>query len=212
MEMERPLLVLQEGMDTPHRWLVRDDVTTLGRWPDNDIVLPDRMVSRHHAQIRKVGSQFLLEDLESTNGTYVNGERITGPYVLQDGDVVQIAPRFQLGFVDSGATAPIPGQRTSEGLRVDELERQVYIGGLPIDPPLSVAQYTLLLLLMRHEGRVISREDIVNEVWAEDDAEGVTDQAIDALIRRLRERLAAADPDHQYIVTVRGHGFKFENR
>ncbi|HYN88848.1 MAG TPA: FHA domain-containing protein, partial [Ardenticatenaceae bacterium] len=75
--MERALLVLQEGMDTPQRWLVRDDLTAIGRWPDNDVVLPDRTVSRHHAQIRKVGTQFLLEDLESTNGTFVNGERIT---------------------------------------------------------------------------------------------------------------------------------------
>lgn len=212
MENERALLVLQEGMDEPRRWPVRDDLTRLGRWPDNDIVLPDRLVSRHHAQIRKVGNQYLLEDLESTNGTFVNGERITGPHILQDGDTLQIAPRFQLGFVDSGATAPIPGYRIDEGLRVDELERQVYVGGQPLDPPLSVAQYALLRLLMRNEGRVIAREDIVVEVWPEDDSDGVTDQAIDALIRRLRERLAAADPEHQYIVTVRGHGFRFENR
>ncbi len=47
-------------------------------------------------------------------------------------------------------------------------------------------------------------------MWAEDESEGVSEQAIDALARRLRERIAEADPDHQYVVTVRGHGFRLE--
>ena len=41
---------------------------------------------------------------------------------------------------------------------------------------------------------------------------GVSEQSIDALVRRLRERLAEVDPEHQYLVTMRGHGFRFENR
>ncbi len=41
---------------------------------------------------------------------------------------------------------------------------------------------------------------------------GISEQAIDALVRRLRDRIAAMDPDHAYIVTVRGHGFRLENR
>jgi DNA-binding response OmpR family regulator len=39
----------------------------------------------------------------------------------------------------------------------------------------------------------------------------VSEQAIDALVRRLRDRLAELDPDHRYVVTVRGHGFRLEN-
>ncbi len=42
-------------------------------------------------------------------------------------------------------------------------------------------------------------------------AEGVTEQALDALVRRLRDRLAEIDPDNEYIVTVRGHGLRLEN-
>jgi DNA-binding response OmpR family regulator len=51
----------------------------------------------------------------------------------------------------------------------------------------------------------------VRQVWPEALEEGVSEQAIDALVRRLRERLNEIDPSHQYIVTVRGHGFRFEN-
>jgi DNA-binding response OmpR family regulator len=75
-----------------------------------------------------------------------------------------------------------------------------------------VAQYRLLELLHEHEGQVVSRDAIVAAVWHEEEAMGVSEQAIDALVRRLRDRIAALDPDHAYVVTVRGHGFRLDNR
>jgi DNA-binding winged helix-turn-helix (wHTH) protein len=55
------------------------------------------------------------------------------------------------------------------------------------------------------------REDVVQAVWPDTDIGGVSEQSIDALVRRLRDRLEEADPDHQYVVTVRGHGFRLDN-
>jgi DNA-binding response OmpR family regulator len=52
---------------------------------------------------------------------------------------------------------------------------------------------------------------VVETVWPEDEREGISEQAIDALARRLRERLAEMDPETLYVVTVRGHGFRLEN-
>ncbi len=60
-------------------------------------------------------------------------------------------------------------------------------------------------------GAVVTRERVIQAVWP-DATGGVTDQALDALIYRLRERLAELDADHNYVVTVRGHGFRFEPR
>jgi pSer/pThr/pTyr-binding forkhead associated (FHA) protein len=210
MEVERPMLITEEGFSESQRWLVEKELTLLGRWSDNDVVLPDRLVSRHHAHIRRVGSQFFLEDLNSTNGTFVNGERVATPHILQDGDSIQIAPRFQMRFVDSASTAPMPTHKRVRRLEVNEAEKRVTIGETEVD--LSAAQYSLLLLLFKQAGKVASRRDIVQAVWSDEDATGVTNQAMDALIRRLRESLAGVDPDHNYIQTVRGHGFKFENR
>jgi DNA-binding response OmpR family regulator len=51
----------------------------------------------------------------------------------------------------------------------------------------------------------------VETVWPEAMGEGVSEQAIDALVRRLRDRLNEIDPEHQYVITVRGHGFRLEN-
>ena len=78
-------------------------------------------------------------------------------------------------------------------------------------PPLSVSQYRLLAALYENNGEIIPREILVSDVWGEEDAIGVSEQALDALIRRLRDRLASIDPGHSYVVTVRGHGLRLDN-
>jgi len=66
-------------------------------------------------------------------------------------------------------------------------------------------------MLYEQQGQVIGRADLVAEVWGAEQSVGVSEQALDALIRRLRDRLAALDQTHQYIDTVRGHGVRLDN-
>jgi len=73
-------------------------------------------------------------------------------------------------------------------------------------------QFRLIELLFESEGQVVSRDAIVARVWPEDADAGVSEQAVDALARRLRERIAELDAEHAYILTVRGHGFRLQNR
>jgi DNA-binding response OmpR family regulator len=96
-------------------------------------------------------------------------------------------------------------------LRLDREGRRVFIGDEEIDPPLSLPQYRLIELLYINDGHVCTRDAVVEAVWPDVVGEGVSEQAIDALVRRLRDRLAEHDPDVQYIVTVRGHGFRLHN-
>jgi SARP family transcriptional regulator, regulator of embCAB operon len=65
--------------------------TRIGRRPDNDIVLDDEDVSRHHAVVIDTGSSFVITDLRSTNGVQVQGRRIRSSATLSDGDRVRIA-------------------------------------------------------------------------------------------------------------------------
>jgi cardiolipin synthase len=73
------------------RHAVREGLTAIGRAQENDIVITDALVSRHHAQIALDGGTCRITDLGSGNGTFLNGERITGSKCLRPGDVVRIA-------------------------------------------------------------------------------------------------------------------------
>lgn len=212
---ENAMLVLQRGAEAGRRWpLDRNRSLTVGRDEECDIHLPDRQVSRRHARIYWTGEQYRIEDLGSKNGTHVNGQEVQSntSCPLQDGDELQIALRFKLAFVDAGATAPLSIETDKRGLRIDKETRQVWVNGMLIDPPLSLHQYRLLEVLWDSGGSVITREQIIDAVWPEAASEGVSEQAIDALVRRLRERIEECDDEFRYIVTVRGHGFRLENR
>jgi hypothetical protein len=208
---ETAMLILREGQGVGTRWVINRDSMLIGREEGCDIILPSRQVSRNHARIRRLGGRHILEDLGSKNGTFINGQELTEPYTLQDGDEIQIALSFKLFFVDAGATVPLFFEKRWAGLRLDKDAKSVWIKGQELDPPLSLAQYRLLELLYDDEGKVCSRDEVVHAVWPDAVEEGVSEQAIDALARRLRERLSELDPGHQYIVTVRGHGFRFDN-
>ena len=77
--------------------------------------------------------------------------------------------------------------------------------------PLSGSQFRLIKALYEQQGEVVSRTDLIVAIWGEDEALGVSEQALDALVRRLRDRINSIDPEHEYIVTVRGHGLRLEN-
>jgi len=209
-QKEAALLLWMEGEEIKGRWPLDKAATTIGRWADNDVVVDDRWVSRYHARLRREGERYVVEDLGSKNGTFVNGQRIAGPTALSDGDVVQVTPLVGLTFVDYGSTAPLPGTAQAPGLEIDLEARQVSLRGCVLDPPLSHAQFTFLELLASEPSRVYSRDEIITAVWPDDDAGGISDEAIDALVRRIRLRLREIDPEPEYLVTVRGYGFKLE--
>ena len=90
------LLVVLRGPNTGARFLLDDDEVNSGRHPDSDIFLDDVTVSRKHANFRREGNTFVVRDVGSLNGTYVNRERIDEA-TLQTGDEVQIG-KFRLVF------------------------------------------------------------------------------------------------------------------
>lgn len=210
MEQENALLVLKRDSGEHDRWELGNSVTTIGRWQANDIVLDSREVSRQHAHIRREAGRYMVQDCDSKNGTFLNNRRLVGSEPLQDGDRIHIPPDFEFTFVDAGATAPMRSAGRAEPLHLDRAERRVWIQGEELDPPLSPAQFTLLALLADQTGRAYSRDEIINAVWPDVASEGVSDAAIDALVRRLRGRLAEIDEQHQYIAVVRGFGFKLD--
>ena len=209
---ESAMLILQRGGETGLTWPLEHRTLSIGRDADCDIVLDDRQVSRRHARVVWRNDHYEIEDLGSKNGTHLNGRDVVGSQAVRDGDEIQIALRYKLAFVDAGATAPLMlDGPVDRGLRLDTAAHQAWVNGKQLEPPLSAQQYRLLELMIGSMG-VVGRDDIVRAVWPDVVEGGVSEQSIDALVRRLRERLAELDVEHQYIVTMRGHGFRFENR
>ena len=102
------LLVKLHGKGSQHIELTLETLT-IGRKPDNTIVIEDPAISGHHARIVKVQAVFFLEDLKSTNGTAINGKPITR-HQLRDADVITIG-QHRLVFQEDTATssaAPTP--------------------------------------------------------------------------------------------------------
>ena len=211
-----PLLIAQSGPLNGERWVIRGPLV-VGRDESADIVIPDRKISRQHARFIPTQDGILLEDLGSKNGTHHNGNVLKGSVILHDGDTVQIALAQKFTYLSSDATLPLdfepPASLDSEDkrLNLDPRSRRVVVNGVELNPPLSVAQFTMLELLYQRDGLVVSREELVRSIWSEEEAYGVSDQALDALVRRLRDRLAEVDKLHSYVITVRGHGLRLDN-
>ncbi|MCL4275270.1 MAG: FHA domain-containing protein [Anaerolineales bacterium] len=208
---EYPILVAQDGPLKGQRWALSRTLM-VGRDPGCDIQVQDRQVSRFHVRITPTPEGVIVEDLGSKNGTNHNGTELSAPVMLQDGDLFGIALAQQFLFLTSDATMPLAeGGPRAGRLLMDQKSRQVWVNQQQVAPPLSAQQFRLLWKLYEKQGQVISRAELVSVVWGDEQMAGVSDQALDALIRRLRDRLAVLDPSHQFINTVRGHGLRLDN-
>ncbi|MGH2582035.1 MAG: FHA domain-containing protein [Anaerolineales bacterium] len=211
-----PVLIAQSGPLNGSRWVIREPLL-IGRGEDCEIVIPDRKISRQHARVFPGPNGISLEDLESKNGTHHNGAPLKGSVSLTDGDVIQIALAQKFTFLSSDATIPLDFDALPEAalekrrLMMDKRSRRVWVNEKEVVPPLSLAQFTLLELLYLRDGLVVPREEAVKKIWGEEEAYGISDQALDALVRRLRDRLGELDNEHEYVITLRGHGLRLDN-
>jgi hypothetical protein len=211
-----PVLVGQAGPLNGQRWSISSSLT-IGRDGGCDVVIPDRQVSRYHARISQRADGILLEDLGSKNGTYYEGEKVEEPVFIQDGGLLQVALVQNFVYLSSDATLPLgPGINTGvDGtgglIYLDPRSRRVWVRSEELVPPLSGPQFRLLQCLYDQQGKVVSRDELVKAIWGEDESQGVSEEAMDALVRRLRDRLALMATKHAFILTIRGHGLRLDN-
>ncbi|WP_129630430.1 FHA domain-containing protein [Candidatus Oscillochloris fontis] len=204
-----PKLIIKR-QDGQYRELEWDqEMISVGRDSSNDIVIDHPLASRRHARFVREGDGFVLHDLESTNGTFLNGERLTGNQELRNQDQVIIADTV-ITFQDpeatvKGALPPELLRAVREELRVDSRTKQVFLRGQVLEPSLTVKEFHLLELLYSRRGQVISKDEIARDVW---DYEVFDYNAIDALVYRLRQRIEPDPTNPRYLVTQRGFGYK----
>lgn len=91
-------LVVRTGPNPGKIYPLTKNEISLGRDIANDIVISDAEVSRHHARMVAQGGSYILEDTGSTNGTYVNGQRLMGPHMLRPGELILLGENVSLSF------------------------------------------------------------------------------------------------------------------
>ena len=137
------LVILSEGL-TGRSHELKVETTTVGRVEDNAFQIPEASVSSHHCEIIQRGDDFYVRDLNSTNGTFVNGKQVTTEALLRPGGV------FRLGTVDlrlevPGAQAPsptpkkLPDHTTAipQGVKLNELDQMGKTVTFDKDSPFS---------------------------------------------------------------------------
>jgi pilus assembly protein CpaF len=105
-------IIIQEKGGEQRRMVFNKAEVTFGRVQGNDIVLPKGNVSKRHARIVLKDGKFIIVDLKSTNGTYVNGRKITSPLVVKDTDKIYIGD-FIVGVDESASEADGPSELTT---------------------------------------------------------------------------------------------------
>lgn len=177
------------------------DSITIGRAVESDIVITSKRVSREHASVRRDGWRVVLEDLGSTNGTFLNGERLLSPTALHDEDRIKVGD-VVLTFHDPDITfrdTPFPELEVDVAAGVVRVDRRVIT--------LAPKEFALLAYLYERQGQVCSKDDICNAVWPEYQSD-VYDYQVENLVRRLRSKLESEPSEPQMLLTVRGLGYK----
>lgn len=148
-------LVMHAGPTPGKVYPLEGDVLTIGREAGNAVTINDAEISRKHTQMVSQGGKYVLTDLGSTNGTFVNGQRITGQHVLQPGDSISLGEQINLVYeavvaVDPNATmispaaanpAPAPRAKAAAPPRpaAPAQSSADYVGQVPASPAGYVA-------------------------------------------------------------------------
>jgi DNA-binding response OmpR family regulator len=176
-------------------------LTRIGRDSENEIVVVSKRASREHVHIVRDGRHTSIEDKNSTNGTYLNGERLQGKVFLRDGDKIGVG-EVNFTFHDPETTTretPFP-----------ELDLNLSAGEVRINRQLvtlSPKEFALLGYLYANRGKVCSKDDIGRSVWVEYQT-GIFDYQIENLVRRLRTKIEVDPNAPQLLITMRGLGYK----
>ena len=173
-----PYLDAITGPAMGRRYPLENSQYVLGRHPDCDIVLESGSVSRQHARISKSGTHFVLEDLKSRNGSFVNGRLIGEPTKLLEGDTIRICD-IELNFHEESQSSALTANPSPEGSGFgimiveddDSSSRSVTakldVRGSQYGVQLSSspeARLTAILEIMKNLGKAVSLDDVLPKV------------------------------------------------
>lgn len=105
------LVILSQGM-TGRSHELKVEKTTIGRVDDNTFPIAESSVSSHHCEVYLRGEEVVVNDLNSTNGTFINGDKVTGEAILKPGQILRLG-QIELRLEAEGSAAPAPAPAPS---------------------------------------------------------------------------------------------------
>lgn len=184
----------------------------IGRSPACDIVIDLPVVSRRHAQISYHDGAFFVTDLDSRNGTYVNGKR------LQPQEEVSLTHEDWIGFADdqvtlyfheSSGSGALGFDRTTShtDLTLDPVLKQVSVRGNQMSPSLPREQFDVLTVLYESRGSAVRNQELADGLFPQGSDEVNVNEEVERCIRQLRIRMELSPSNPQLIVTLLGYGY-----
>lgn len=182
---------------------------TLGRAPDNAVVVADDVVSRYHALIVREDDQFRLSDDGSRNGTYVNDKLVRTSHILAHRDLIGLGQaKPHLRFINGHAISNLalsPANVVTHHLRLHFDDRRLRFSVYDRTLDLTPDEFRLLRYLHQLPGSVCARDACADAVWGDDAYRH--EQGLDRLVEGLRRKLHHLDPDITIIQTRITGGF-----
>jgi DNA-binding winged helix-turn-helix (wHTH) protein len=207
-QTDGPRLVCTHGFCEPREIVLDGAQVVIGRQPGADMVVAASQISRAHACIKSTPAGYVIEDIDSRNGTFVNAEAVRGePRLLCEGDEIVLASVVVLRFLGQEAQRKLDPP-SALGVVIDANRHDVIVDGITLEPPLSTAQFALLALLHKRAGAIVARAEIAREIWPDAAPNTISADAVDCLIKRVRARVRAIGDGNAYIDVVRGHGVR----
>lgn len=189
---------------------LKEGEVIIGRQPPAQLVFSFPQISRQHVRLTRGERGYSVCDLQSRFGTFLNGKPLGEETLpIEDGDELVLGGVLSLRFSDPSQTRGGKKVGRLKGVWIDPDSQDCWMDGVHINPPLSAAQMTLLRLLESKTGAFFTREQVVQAVWPECSYEGVSEEAVDGLIKRLRARLREAGRDP--IEVRRGQGLRLQS-
>lgn len=149
------ILITLKGPSTGRRYTLEEGVTDLGRHANSVICLESQAVSRHHARIVLENGEFFIEDLNSSNGTFLNGKRIDGRLPLTERDTLQIGP-YAFALRQAPTPTPTEGDLVIRSqVSADRSDHSIY--GVDASRKLQA-----ILEITQHLGRTLDPEELLN--------------------------------------------------
>ena len=137
-------MIVRTGPNPGTVFELTKEVSLIGRDVTNDVVVGDAEVSRQHSRITRTPGGYVLEDLGSTNGTFVNGERLVAPRVMNPGDLVALGETVSLTFdattPEAAATVAQPAATAEPAKKAPQAAAQPAAKVQPASPPISAEE------------------------------------------------------------------------